>query len=118
MFKKFLLIVFSGWHICSKCEKNASYMCYTCTFSLCKGCIKNAVIFCVRGNKGFCETCMRTVKQIENSNLSHKDVCSFMSTLAIFSYPLSLALYVSYGVIDYMSLPVSKYGLDEAEFWK
>ncbi|KAI4297677.1 hypothetical protein L6164_037558 [Bauhinia variegata] len=54
-----------GWHICSNCEKNAYYMCLTCTFSLCKGCIKDAVILLVRGNKGFCETCMRTVMLIE-----------------------------------------------------
>ena len=56
-----------GWHLCSNCERNANYMCYTCTFSLCKGCIKDAVILCVRGNKGFCETCMRTVMLIEQN---------------------------------------------------
>ncbi|CAI9769068.1 unnamed protein product [Fraxinus pennsylvanica] len=56
-----------GWHMCSICEKNAHYMCYTCTYSSCRGCIKDAVIFCVRGNKGFCETCMRTVTLIENN---------------------------------------------------
>ncbi|GAB4849547.1 hypothetical protein Ancab_004341 [Ancistrocladus abbreviatus] len=55
-----------GWHLCSKCEKNAYYMCYTCTFSLCKGCIRDAVIFCVRGNKGLCETCMKSVMLIED----------------------------------------------------
>ncbi|XP_061340557.1 zinc finger CCCH domain-containing protein 19-like isoform X1 [Gastrolobium bilobum] len=54
-----------GRHLCSNCEKNAYYMCYTCTFSLCKGCIKDAVILCVRGNKGFCKTCMRTLILIE-----------------------------------------------------
>ncbi|KAL3515102.1 hypothetical protein ACH5RR_022004 [Cinchona calisaya] len=57
-----------GWHICSICEKNAYYMCYTCPFALCKGCVKDAVILCVRGNKGFCETCIRIVKLIESSD--------------------------------------------------
>ncbi|MCD7456485.1 hypothetical protein HAX54_031923 [Datura stramonium] len=54
-----------GWHQCTICQKNACYLCYTCTFSLCKGCIKDDVILCVRGNKGFCKNCMRTVKLIE-----------------------------------------------------
>ncbi|XP_024003839.1 zinc finger CCCH domain-containing protein 19 isoform X2 [Eutrema salsugineum] len=54
-----------GWHLCSKCEKTATYLCYTCMFSLCKGCAKDAVFFCIRGNKGLCETCMETVKLIE-----------------------------------------------------
>ncbi|XP_019083929.1 PREDICTED: zinc finger CCCH domain-containing protein 19-like isoform X1 [Camelina sativa] len=54
-----------GWHLCSKCEKAATYLCYTCMFSLCKGCAKDAVFFCIRGNKGLCETCMETVKLIE-----------------------------------------------------
>ncbi|ESQ50380.1 hypothetical protein EUTSA_v10001877mg [Eutrema salsugineum] len=54
-----------GWHLCSKCEKTATYLCYTCMFSLCKCCAKDAVFFCVRGNKGLCETCMETVKLIE-----------------------------------------------------
>ncbi|KFK40064.1 hypothetical protein AALP_AA3G325500 [Arabis alpina] len=54
-----------GWHLCSKCEKTATYLCYTCMFSLCKGCAKDAAFFCVRGNKGLCETCMDAVKLIE-----------------------------------------------------
>ncbi|CAI9786390.1 unnamed protein product [Fraxinus pennsylvanica] len=62
-----------GWHLCSICEKNAHYKCYTCAFSLCKGCIKDAVILCVRGNKGFCETCMRIVLLIENNEKENKD---------------------------------------------
>ncbi|CAA3013240.1 zinc finger CCCH domain-containing 19 isoform X1 [Olea europaea subsp. europaea] len=62
-----------GWHLCSICEKNAHYKCYTCAFSLCKGCIKDAVILCVRGNKGFCETCMRIVLLIENNEQENKD---------------------------------------------
>ncbi|KAG8368180.1 hypothetical protein BUALT_Bualt15G0018300 [Buddleja alternifolia] len=62
-----------GWHLCSICEKNARYMCYTCTYSLCKSCIKDAVISCVRGNKGFCETCMRTVLLIENNEQGNND---------------------------------------------
>ncbi|KAK1352274.1 RDR2-independent DNA methylation protein [Heracleum sosnowskyi] len=58
-----------GWHQCShtNCQKNAYYMCYTCTFSLCKGCIKDAVILCVRGNKGFCEACIKIVMMIEDN---------------------------------------------------
>lgn len=58
-----------GWHQCShtNCQKNAYYMCYTCTFSLCKGCIKDAVILCVRGNKGFCEACIKIVMMIEDT---------------------------------------------------
>ncbi|KAL2537703.1 zinc finger CCCH domain-containing protein 19-like [Forsythia ovata] len=62
-----------GWHLCSICEKNAHYKCYTCAFSLCKGCIRDAVILCVRGNKGFCETCMRIVLLIENNEQGNKD---------------------------------------------
>ncbi|CAA2974151.1 zinc finger CCCH domain-containing protein 19-like isoform X1 [Olea europaea var. sylvestris] len=62
-----------GWHLCSICEKNAHYKCYTCAFSLCKGCIKDAVILCVRGNKGFCETCMRFVLLIENNEPGNED---------------------------------------------
>ncbi|KAL6517350.1 hypothetical protein OROMI_033051 [Orobanche minor] len=61
-----------GWHLCSICEKNARYMCFTCTFSLCKSCIKDAVISCVRGNKGFCDACMRTVELIENIEQGNK----------------------------------------------
>jgi hypothetical protein len=63
----FYILLILGWHLCSNCEKNAHYLCYTCTFSLCKGCIKDAVMLCVRGNKGFCETCMRTVMLIEQN---------------------------------------------------
>ncbi|GAB4853839.1 hypothetical protein Ancab_018048 [Ancistrocladus abbreviatus] len=63
-----------GWHLCSKCEKNAYYMCCTCTFSLCKGCIKDAVIFCVRGSRGLCETCMKSVMLIENNERGNDEV--------------------------------------------
>ncbi|XP_070044756.1 zinc finger CCCH domain-containing protein 19-like isoform X1 [Nicotiana tomentosiformis] len=62
-----------GWHQCTICQKNAYYMCYTCTFSLCKGCIKDDVILCVRGNKGFCKICMRTVKLIEGLGKEDND---------------------------------------------
>ncbi|OIT27432.1 zinc finger ccch domain-containing protein 19 [Nicotiana attenuata] len=62
-----------GWHQCTICQKNAYYMCYTCTFSLCKGCIKDDVILCVRGNKGFCKICMRTVKLIEGLSKEEND---------------------------------------------
>ncbi|KAM7470833.1 hypothetical protein LguiA_009016 [Lonicera macranthoides] len=63
-----------GWHICSICEKDAYYKCYTCPYSLCKGCVKDGIIFCVRGNKGFCESCMEVVKLIENINQGNKEV--------------------------------------------
>ncbi|XP_013655840.2 zinc finger CCCH domain-containing protein 19-like [Brassica napus] len=62
-----------GWHQCSKCEKTATYLCYTCVFSLCKGCAKDAVFFCIRGNKGFCETCMETIKLIEREEQEKKE---------------------------------------------
>lgn len=81
-----LFVLFSGWHQCTICQKNAYYMCYTCTFSLCKGCIKDDVILCVRGSKGFCKICMRTVKLIEGLGKEDNDVCS--STIPC--YPLEL----------------------------
>ncbi|KAF4369619.1 hypothetical protein G4B88_021424 [Cannabis sativa] len=56
-----------GWHLCSICEKNAHFWCYTCTFSLCKGCIKSNTILCLRENKGLCEPCMKTVMLIEKN---------------------------------------------------
>ncbi|CAA7023152.1 unnamed protein product [Microthlaspi erraticum] len=62
-----------GWHQCSKCEKPATYLCYTCMFSLCKGCAKDAAFFCLRGNKGLCETCMGTVKLIERKEQEKKE---------------------------------------------
>ncbi|CAN4118067.1 unnamed protein product [Withania somnifera] len=62
-----------GWHQCTFCQKNACYLCYTCTFSLCKGCIKDDVILCVRGNKGFCKNCMRTVNLIEGLGKEDND---------------------------------------------
>ncbi|KAG5577516.1 hypothetical protein H5410_057650 [Solanum commersonii] len=62
-----------GWHQCTICQKNACYLCYTCTFSLCKGCIKDDVILCVRGNKGFCKNCMRMVKLIEGLGKEEND---------------------------------------------
>lgn len=76
-----LFIYYSGWHLCSICEKNAYYMCYTCTFSLCKGCTKDAVILCVRGNKGFCETCMKTVMLIERNEQGNKEMVRMLSPL-------------------------------------
>ncbi|CDY47466.1 BnaA09g08750D [Brassica napus] len=62
-----------GWHQCSKCEKTATYLCYTCVFSLCKGCAKDAVFFCIRGNKGLCETCMETIKLLEREEQEKKE---------------------------------------------
>ncbi|KAK6159524.1 hypothetical protein DH2020_006838 [Rehmannia glutinosa] len=76
---------YTGWHLCSICEKNARYMCYTCTFSLCRSCIKDAVILCVRGNKGFCEACMRTVKLIENNEQGNKEL-EHLASLECLSY--------------------------------
>ncbi|GAB2267657.1 hypothetical protein Dimus_002640 [Dionaea muscipula] len=66
-----------GWHLCSKCEKNAYYMCCTCAFSLCKGCIKDAVIFSLRGNKGLCETCMKIVMLIESTEQGKDEMVAF-----------------------------------------
>lgn len=63
-----------GWHLCSNCERNAHYMCLTCTYSLCKACTKDNVILCVRGNKGFCETCMRTIMLIEKSQQENSEM--------------------------------------------
>ncbi|KAI8018079.1 Zinc finger CCCH domain-containing protein 44 [Camellia lanceoleosa] len=62
-----------GWHICSRCQKAAHYMCYTCTYSLCKACTKGADYLCVRENKGFCTTCMRTIMLIENNDQGNKE---------------------------------------------
>ncbi|XP_020571648.1 zinc finger CCCH domain-containing protein 19-like [Phalaenopsis equestris] len=56
-----------GWHICSKCQKPAGYMCYTCTYSLCKACVNEAEFTCVRGKKGFCPSCMGTILLMETS---------------------------------------------------
>uniref|UniRef100_A0A7N0TD75 Zinc finger CCCH domain-containing protein 19 n=1 Tax=Kalanchoe fedtschenkoi TaxID=63787 RepID=A0A7N0TD75_KALFE len=62
-----------GWHLCSICEKNAQYMCFTCTFSLCKACIKSTVFYSVRGNKGFCDNCMKTVNLIESNEQGNNE---------------------------------------------
>ncbi|KAH0452605.1 hypothetical protein IEQ34_019904 [Dendrobium chrysotoxum] len=56
-----------GWHICSKCQKSASYMCFTCTYSLCKVCVNEAEFTCIRGKKGFCPSCMGTILLMETS---------------------------------------------------
>ncbi|KAG9142502.1 hypothetical protein Leryth_017012 [Lithospermum erythrorhizon] len=69
-----------GWHMCSICEKNAQYFCYTCPFSLCKGCTKDAAIFCVRGKKGFCNNCMKVVKLLENEQDWKNDQVDFDGT--------------------------------------
>ncbi|GAB2247619.1 hypothetical protein Droror1_Dr00007501 [Drosera rotundifolia] len=66
-----------GWHLCSRCGKNAYYMCCTCTFSLCKACIKDAVIFSLRGNKSLCESCMKTVMLIENNKQGNDEMVAF-----------------------------------------
>lgn len=69
---------FSGWHICSVCQKASHYLCYTCTYSLCKACTKNADYVCVRGNKGFCSTCMKTIMLIENKDQADKEMVCVM----------------------------------------
>ncbi|KAH0934953.1 hypothetical protein HID58_012070 [Brassica napus] len=55
-----------GWHICSKCQKSSSYLCYTCTFSVCKRCVADADYVFVRGNMGLCGTCIKPIMLIEN----------------------------------------------------
>lgn len=57
---------FSGWHICSSCQKKAHYVCYTCTYSLCKSCVKGADYIGLRETKGLCGTCRKTIMLIEN----------------------------------------------------
>nr|QEX51118.1 zinc finger CCCH domain-containing protein 19-like isoform X1 [Cymbidium ensifolium] len=67
-----------GWHICSKCQKSASYMCYTCTYSLCKVCVNEAEFTCIRGKKGFCPSCMGAILLMEtNENTDEKDGVDF-----------------------------------------
>ncbi|KAF8048408.1 hypothetical protein N665_2525s0002 [Sinapis alba] len=61
-----------GWHICSKCQKSSSFMCYTCSFSVCKRCIADADYVFVRGNMGLCGTCIKPIMLIEN--IAHGDV--------------------------------------------
>lgn len=84
--------LFSGWHLCSNCEKNARYMCYTCTFSLCKSCIKGAGFLCIRGNKGFCESCMRTVMLIEKNEQGNQDVSALQDNSS--SHPSLLNAFI------------------------
>ncbi|KAK8950815.1 Zinc finger CCCH domain-containing protein 19 [Platanthera zijinensis] len=59
-----------GWHLCSKCQKSASYKCYTCTYSLCKLCVNEEEFTCIRGNKGFCTACLTTILLMETSENS------------------------------------------------
>lgn len=63
-----------GWHICSKCQKSASYMCYTCTYSLCKICVNEAEFTCIRGKKGFCPSCMGAILLMETSENADEKV--------------------------------------------
>lgn len=106
-----LLLWIAGWHLCSICEKNAYYMCYTCTYSLCKGCIKDAVILCVRGNKGFCETCMKTVMLIERNELGKGEKVCFLFSLSfiIIIYFLFSLLTLQPILCSYVEYAYSKY---------
>ncbi|KAK4762562.1 hypothetical protein SAY86_008330 [Trapa natans] len=65
---------FSGWHICTSCQKKAHYMCYTCPHSLCKSCYRRADFICIRENKGLCSTCRGTIMLIENVKEGNKDM--------------------------------------------
>lgn len=97
--------MYSGWHLCSNCGKNASYMCYTCTYSLCKTCIRDGSIACIRKKKGFCRTCMKTITMIEDDlkgdddmvrvhsiwfhchdSFSGKSVCSLLLALMLYVF--------------------------------
>ena len=79
--------IFSGWHICSSCQKASHYMCYTCPYSLCKGCTRDADYLCVRQNKGFCGTCMRTIMLIENiATWNQEKVCQLLDAISYSSF--------------------------------
>ncbi|XP_010413908.1 PREDICTED: zinc finger CCCH domain-containing protein 44 [Camelina sativa] len=56
-----------GWHICTACQKDSFYMCYTCPYSVCKRCVRSSEYVVVRENKGFCGICMKTILLIENA---------------------------------------------------
>uniref|UniRef100_A0A0D3D356 GYF domain-containing protein n=1 Tax=Brassica oleracea var. oleracea TaxID=109376 RepID=A0A0D3D356_BRAOL len=62
-----MTILVSGWHICTACQKDSFYMCYTCPYSVCKKCVRNSEYVVVRENKGFCGICMKTITLIENA---------------------------------------------------
>lgn len=63
----------SGWHICTTCQKDSFYMCYTCPYSVCKRCVRSSEYVVVRENKGFCGICMKTIMLIENAAEANKE---------------------------------------------
>ncbi|KAL0733310.1 hypothetical protein Bca4012_009520 [Brassica carinata] len=62
-----------GWHICTACQKDSFYMCYTCPYSVCKICVRSSEYVLVRENKGFCGICMKTIMLIENAPEASKE---------------------------------------------
>ncbi|CAA7022122.1 unnamed protein product [Microthlaspi erraticum] len=62
-----------GWHICTTCQKDSFYMCYTCPYSVCKICVRSSEYVVVRENKGFCGICMKTIMLIENAADANKE---------------------------------------------
>ncbi|CAH8385035.1 unnamed protein product [Eruca vesicaria subsp. sativa] len=62
-----------GWHICTACQKDSFYMCYTCPYSVCKRCVRSSEYVLVRENKGFCGICMKTIMLIENAAEASKE---------------------------------------------
>uniref|UniRef100_A0A1J3FHF7 Zinc finger CCCH domain-containing protein 44 n=1 Tax=Noccaea caerulescens TaxID=107243 RepID=A0A1J3FHF7_NOCCA len=62
-----------GWHICTTCQKDSFYMCYTCPYSVCKICVRSSEYVVVRENKGFCGICMKTIMLIENAAEANKE---------------------------------------------
>ncbi|KAJ4889048.1 zinc finger CCCH domain-containing protein 44-like [Raphanus sativus] len=62
-----------GWHICTACQKDSFYMCYTCPYSVCKRCVRSSEYVLVRENKGFCGICMKTILLIENAADANKE---------------------------------------------
>ncbi|EOA29875.1 hypothetical protein CARUB_v10012971mg [Capsella rubella] len=62
-----------GWHICTACQKDSFYMCYTCPYSVCKRCVRSSEYVVVRENKGFCGICMKTIMLIENAAEANKE---------------------------------------------
>ncbi|RID44253.1 hypothetical protein BRARA_I01063 [Brassica rapa] len=62
-----------GWHICTACQKDSFYMCYTCPYSVCKRCVRSSEYVLVRENKGFCGICMKTIMLIENAPEANKE---------------------------------------------
>lgn len=85
---------FSGWHICTACQKDSFYMCYTCPYSVCKRCVRSSEYVVVRENKGFCGICMKTIMLIENAAESNKE--KVPESINIFLLCLLLAALLCY----------------------